>query len=765
MRNIISLSALLLSLVVVSQPVAAFELVGGQVAVPGSTQGALITNVTAPSLTTTAPKTAGDFCWDFKRPLYRGDSGADVRALHTALEKEGFEIKADFNTYTVETEAAVKLFQSKYASEILSSAQVSAPTGSVGLATRTKLNALYACAAKTTVSTLAPAAVASVAALSVRAPLVSPEELVTLASDASLEVEFDPTSSADLVGAWSEFHPGPGNTNKNAVDFSWKAQLKLNASKIIQSMTLLQAASHGIWSTTKLPVRGTLPYPLLVVHNGVSLNDTYDETLGLYAAGTASFTLYGQRETDIFEGGKLIVTFSDGTSVVASITTPRSRVLGAAAVSLKNTPSFTVISPNGGEVWKAGTLRDVVWTSNIITPTVPLRIILRGARTGKEIVLEDGGATNSGRFAVKVPENVTPGQYFLEIQGVYGTQVYVDQSDRSFLVVTGNQNTAQESTTCRFDNSRTEQKCFTDDGQWGCSGTTSCVAPLIGITGTKVNWKSTCDGTASTVVDGTNETIKFVCRSKEPFVKILTPNGGETFAAGSDQKITWEIGNPDDLVGFYLLPAGVALTSSLAPIADSRSFAWTVPKTVPSGKDYKVEARLYRLDDNKMPRYVASDQSDKPFEITGGAVEASLTLMTPNGGDGWVVGNSYSISFTGAPREAPVAVYLERYFPAGSAKQGVDASIFIGEAKAGQSTFIYTVPPEIATWPGTGSEYKIKICYDSCNTEDSSDAYFTLGGESGKAALKLSTILGDSQAASVLQSIWSILSGFKEALR
>jgi hypothetical protein len=762
MRNIISYAALLLSALSVAQPVLAFELVGGQVSVPGSSAALLKNAVTVPTLPM-VQKTSPDFCWDFKRPLYRGDVGADVRALHTVLEKEGFEIKADFNTYTKETEDAVKLFQAKYAADILVSANVFAPTGSVGLATRTKLNALYGCSAKKT--SLSASVSQAVAVVTPKVPLVNPEDLLTISADASLDVELDPMSQEDQVGVWGEFNAGPGNANRNPIDFAWKVKLKLSSPKTISSITLIHNAPGDVWSTSKAPVGGKLPYPLGVVHDGERLNTYYDQSLGAYQSGTETFLLFGQRETEIFEGGKLIVTFTDGTSALATITTPRSKVLGATTVSAAATPSFTVVSPNGGEVWRIGTQRDVVWTSNVITATVPMRIILRGARSGKEFILEDGGATNSGRFAVKIPENVTPGQYYIEIQGVYGSQVFTDQSDRPLIVVSGNQNTAEENVTCRFDNSRSQQKCFTDDGQWGCSGTVSCVAPLIGISGTKTNWRGTCDGSAATVVDGKSEDIKFTCRSKEPYVKVLTPNGGETFAAGSSQKITWEIGNPDDLVGFYLVPIGVALTNTLAPIPDSRTFTWTVPKTVPSGKDYKVEARLYRLDDNKMPRFIASDQSDKPFEITGGAVESSLTLLSPNGGDGWMVGNSYTISFTGAPREAPVAVYLERYFPAGSAKQGVDASVFIGEAKAGQSTFTYTVPPEVATWPGTGTEYKIKICFDSCNTSDSSDSFFTLAGESGKAALKLSGILGDSQAASVLQSIWSILSGFKEALR
>ncbi len=85
---------------------------------------------------------------DFNRNLKYGMGGTEVKALQTALEKEGFyqrTITGNFDEYTA---SAVVGFQEKYASEVL------APypglvhgTGFVGPTTRAKLNQLYGCKA------------------------------------------------------------------------------------------------------------------------------------------------------------------------------------------------------------------------------------------------------------------------------------------------------------------------------------------------------------------------------------------------------------------------------------------------------------------------------------------------------------------------------------------------------------------------------------------------------------------------------------------
>jgi hypothetical protein len=86
------------------------------------------------------------WCHDFNVNLKIGDSGLEVEALQTALEKEGFDVSKDPKGYFGEyTASAVVGFQEKYKDEILTPWGLTHGTGFVGKTTRAKLNKLYGC--------------------------------------------------------------------------------------------------------------------------------------------------------------------------------------------------------------------------------------------------------------------------------------------------------------------------------------------------------------------------------------------------------------------------------------------------------------------------------------------------------------------------------------------------------------------------------------------------------------------------------------------
>lgn len=88
---------------------------------------------------------ADNFKYNFTRALSRGSQGSDVVALQHCLRIDGeFPASTSFATnFGNVTEAAVKAFQVKYASEILTPQGLTQPTGIVGNATLKKLNALF----------------------------------------------------------------------------------------------------------------------------------------------------------------------------------------------------------------------------------------------------------------------------------------------------------------------------------------------------------------------------------------------------------------------------------------------------------------------------------------------------------------------------------------------------------------------------------------------------------------------------------------------
>ena len=89
--------------------------------------------------------TALGFTYTFNSMLKYGMSGSDVVALQHALKIDGeFPATTPLSGYFgAATQAAVNMFQTKYASEILTPAGLTAPTGIVGSNMLKKLNALF----------------------------------------------------------------------------------------------------------------------------------------------------------------------------------------------------------------------------------------------------------------------------------------------------------------------------------------------------------------------------------------------------------------------------------------------------------------------------------------------------------------------------------------------------------------------------------------------------------------------------------------------
>jgi len=84
------------------------------------------------------------------------------------------------------------------------------------------------------------------------------------------------------------------------------------------------------------------------------------------------------------------------------------------------------------------------------------------------------------------------------------------------------ENAVSEKVTCIFAHPSLENKCYSVDGLWSCSGEEKCDAYVKGGKETKITWKSRCTetrdgqatygvGYADTVVDGEDETASFAC--------------------------------------------------------------------------------------------------------------------------------------------------------------------------------------------------------------------------------------------------------------
>ena len=151
------------------------------------------------------------------------------------------------------------------------------------------------------------------------------EKPIEVKSD-SLSASFNQSSTDDFAGMWGNFSKGTGNINKTAADWSWNITLNTYSQKTIQSINVTHSnPSYEGWSTDDVN-----KYPLVILKDGVQLNSAYGQTFGPYAAGEYKFVLYGQRETATFGGSKIVVRFTDGTSVSATLSSSGNQTASAA---------------------------------------------------------------------------------------------------------------------------------------------------------------------------------------------------------------------------------------------------------------------------------------------------------------------------------------------------------------------------------------------------------------------------------------------------
>ncbi len=96
----------------------------------------------------------------------------------------------------------------------------------------------------------------------------------------------------------------------------------------------------------------------------------------------------------------------------------------------------------------------------------------------------------------------------------------------------------KEKVKCVFANSGSEQKCYSDDGKFSCSGTGSCAIDIAAPGhGMRIIWKSTCGGFAYTFLNQTDKTIEFNCGGiKEPYAyEVIEEEAKCIFANSSSQ--------------------------------------------------------------------------------------------------------------------------------------------------------------------------------------------------------------------------------------
>jgi len=196
-------------------------------------------------------------------------------------------------------------------------------------------------------------------------------------------------------------------------------------------------------------------------------------------------------------------------------------------------------------------------------------------------------------------------------------------------------------------------------------------------------------------------------------INVVSPNGGDSWPAGSTQSIHWTYtGNPGSYVKIELLKGGVVdqtiKSSTPKGRGGSGSRSWTIPADQAPGTDYRI--RVTSTSDSAY-----TDTSDSDFTIAA----PTITVVSPNGGETWPAGSRQTIrwSYTGNPGS-----YVKIELLKGGVVNRTIASS-TSKGRRGSRSRSWTIPADQA--PGT--DYRIRVTSTSNGAyTDTSDSDFTI---------------------------------------
>ncbi len=196
--------------------------------------------------------------------------------------------------------------------------------------------------------------------------------------------------------------------------------------------------------------------------------------------------------------------------------------------------------------------------------------------------------------------------------------------------------------------------------------------------------------------------LEFEDHVATPGIEVTEPNGGETWVVGTTQTVTWTSDNISTVAIDYSTDDGTSWLPVVSSVpASGGSYQWSVPAT-PS-----TQCRI-RISSAVDP--TVSDMSDAVFTIEQ---PGGLTLLRPNGGEVFTVGDTEAIQWSGT-----VTGKVDLFF---STDNGATWNQAATGVDAASGSYAWTVPNA----PSTECFMRVRS-EDDPSVLDVSDAAFTI---------------------------------------
>ncbi len=318
-------------------------------------------------------------------------------------------------------------------------------------------------------------------------------------------------------------------------------------------------------------------------------------------------------------------------------------------ITNQSTQTITVISPNGGEVWNAGTTEEIKWTA-----------------FGVQNVKIEFTTNNGSNWTTIVASTPSTGYYsWTQIPAVTSTNCRIrisdaadsapsDESDDLFSIApepgikvtspNGGESyfsSTSTSITWTSENVADVKIEYTTNGgaTWN---TISASAPSNGF----YLWENIpdlnsalCQVKISDASDGTPFDISdgyfIITNQINQTLTLTSPNGGEQWEAGTTQNITWQSTGIAQLKIEFTTNNGSSWNLIVDNYNNSGAYEWSIPLNLNSPQ---AKVRVTDADDN-----IPSDESNASFTIKPAQ---SITVLTPVGGEVYQAGEPITITWT-----------------------------------------------------------------------------------------------------------------------
>ncbi|MCH7974189.1 MAG: hypothetical protein IH949_09935, partial [Bacteroidetes bacterium] len=377
--------------------------------------------------------------------------------------------------------------------------------------------------------------------------------------------------------------------------------------------------------------------------------------------------------------------------------------------TLSNT--IIVVVPNGSENWQQGTQHNINWTDNV-SGNVKIELY-KGGVYDSEIT---PSTTSSGSYTWNIPITTAPGSdYKVKISSVNNASVF-DFSDANFEIFSGNITVVSPNGSESWQAGTTQTITWTDN----INENVKIDLYKGGLFHSAISTSTSSDGSKTwnipfTLESGSDFSV-LITSVDDPAITdfsdadftivsnqitVISPNGGENWLDTENQIITWT----DNLLGnveIQLFKGGAFHSSITTSTPSDGAYTWNIPGTTPSGSDYSV--KIISVNEGNV-----FDLSDGDFTI----INNDITVNSPNGGESWLTGNLYEITWT----DANIGnIKIELY------KSEVFNSTIVSSTPSDGSYF-WDIPVSTAT----GSDYKVKITnLDQPILFDFSNSAFTI---------------------------------------